>query len=237
MKKPLIGVIPLHDIGRDSLWMLPGYFDCIRDAGGLPVMLPLSMPENDLRDLYGRFDGFLLTGGQDVDPKLYNEPVGSACGEISAERDRMEKVIFDMAFEDDVPMLGICRGIQLINVLMGGTLHQDLPSEYRGTPIVGHQMTQPYDRIVHTVEIVYGTPLSRLLNVKELGVNSCHHQAVRNLAQGLSPMAYAPDGIVEAAYCENRKFLWAVQWHPELNYMAEPASSLIFGEFIRSCGR
>jgi len=235
MKKPLIGVIPLHDIGRKSLWMLPGYFDGIRDAGGLPVMLPMTLPEEDLRDLCGRFDGFLLTGGQDVDPGLYHAQAERVCGEISPERDRMEKAVFDLAYEEDVPMLGICRGLQFMNVLMGGTLYQDLPSQYRGTPIVGHKMTPPYDRIVHTVEIVYGTPLFTLLNVGELGVNSYHHQAVRDLAPNLTPMAFAMDGIVEAAYCENRKFLWAVQWHPELNYRTEPTSTLIFREFIKHC--
>lgn len=216
--------------------MLPGYFDCVRNAGGLPVMLPMEMPEEGLRELCGRFDGFLLTGGQDVDPGLYAETTVGTCGEISPERDRMEKIIFDKAYEDDIPILGICRGIQFINVIMGGTLYQDLASEYRGTPIVGHQMTPPYDRTVHTVEIVYGTPLGELLNIKELGVNSYHHQAVRKLAQNLSPMAYAMDGIVEAVYCETRKFLWAVQWHPELNYKVEPTSAMIFREFVRSCG-
>lgn len=199
-------------------------------------MLPMELQADDLRELCGRFDGFLLTGGQDVDPGLYGERADGACGEISPARDRMEKIVFDKAYGDDLPILGICRGIQFINVLMGGTLYQDLPSEYRGTPIVGHQMTPPYDRVVHTVEIVFGTPLGGLLNRKELGVNSYHHQAVRNLAQDLTPMAYAMDGIVEAVYCESRKFLWAVQWHPELNYKAEPASGLIFSEFIRNCG-
>jgi putative glutamine amidotransferase len=196
----------------------------------------MDLAADDLRQLCDLCDGFLLTGGQDVDPELYHKPVSASCGEISRARDAMEMVVFDKAYGDDIPVLGICRGIQFINVLMGGDLYQDLPSEYEGAVHIDHSMTPPYDRAVHTVSIADKTPLSELLHMKELCVNSYHHQAVRRLAPGLKAMAYAPDGIVEAAWCKDMKFLWAVQWHPELNYKTEATSALIFREFVINCG-
>jgi putative glutamine amidotransferase len=234
--KPVIGVIPLYDIERESLWMLPGYFDGIRDAGGLPFMLPLDIPPEDLLQLCKLCDGFLFTGGQDVDPELYHESVHPLCGEICKQRDSIEKTVFNMAYREDIPVLGICRGIQLINVLMGGSLYQDLTAEFSGTVHTQHCMTPPYNKAAHTVEIVDGTPLGKLLQMKEINVNSYHHQAVRRLAPGLTAMGYSPDGIVEAVYCKDRKFLWLVQWHPEFNYKVEATSALIFREFVRNCG-
>lgn len=233
MTKPIIGVIPLWDDEKQSLWMLPGYFDGICAAGGLPVMLPLNADESGLDSLYRLCDGLLFTGGHDVNPELYGQRPLPQCGTPCPARDHMEERLFRRAFADGKPIFGICRGIQLINVLMGGTLYQDLPTEHPGP--IDHHMTPPYDRVCHTVRLAADGPLFQLLGMEELGVNSYHHQAVRKLARCLAPMAWSSDGLVEAAYCPKQKFLWAVQWHPEFSYRADPAGLSIFRAFIRSC--
>lgn len=127
---PLIGVVPLVDEGRDSYWMLPGYFEGILEAGGAPVMLPLTDGPEVLARLVSSCDGILVTGGQDVSPELYGEQGADAvtlCGELCAARDKMESALIPLAVRGDVPVLGICRGIQVINAVLGGTLWQDLP--------------------------------------------------------------------------------------------------------------
>lgn len=130
MKKPIIGIIPLVDMERESLWMLPGYMKGVEQAGGIPVMLPLMSEEDSLQQLVEEMDGFLFTGGQDISPNLYGEKRLPMCGQCCRERDDMEAVLFRLLYEMDKPILGICRGIQCINVIMGGTLYQDLPSEH-----------------------------------------------------------------------------------------------------------
>jgi len=236
MRKPVVGVIPLYDDEKESLWMLPGYFDGIRDAGGLPIMLPLEVSSEDALQAYTLCDGLLFTGGHDVDPALYHEEIRPTCGGLNPARDALEETLFRRAFLDDLPVLGICRGIQLINALMGGSLYQDLPTEFHSEHPVEHVMQLPYDRACHTVELVKGSPLAKRVGQDVLGVNSYHHQAIRRLAGGLTPMAYAPDGLMEAVCCEEKRFLWAVQWHPEFSYRVDSSSALIFHSFVEACG-
>ena len=130
-------------------------------------------------------------------------------------------------------MLGICRGIQFLNAALGGTLWQDLPVQCPSP--VDHHQTGAYDKPIHTVRLLPGTPLANLLQREVLPVNSYHHQAVRALAPGLAPMAVAPDGIVEAVYEPGRRFVWAVQWHPEFSWKADEASRRIFAAFVGAC--
>ena len=151
--KPIIGVTPLWDGERESIWMLPGYVDAIRECGGVPIIFPLKANEDDLRQLCELCDGFLLTGGDDVDPSLYGASKSEKCGSSCADRDYMERVVFDYAVTHDLPLFGICRGIQIINAFCGGTLYQDLPTEHGG---VSHQMTPPYDSEWHRVTIAEG---------------------------------------------------------------------------------
>lgn len=217
MKKPLIGVVPLYDSEKESYWMLPGYMEGIVNAGGIPVMLPMTADDGILEELVGTLDGFLLTGGQDVDPALYGAAKSPACGETCPARDAMEPKLLRRALDADKPVFGICRGIQLLNACLGGTLYQDLPAEHGSA--VDHHMTPPYDRAVHEVTILADTPLAALLGTMRLGVNSYHHQAVKALAPVLRPMALADDGLVEAAYLPGKRFCMAVQWHPEFSYI------------------
>lgn len=229
---PTIAVMPLWDDARQSLWMLPGYLDGIREAGGLGVMLPLETDPAALGELLSRFDGVLLTGGHDVSPALYGEEPLSGV-ETCPARDQMDLAMIRLALAAGLPLLGICRGIQLLNVALGGTLWQDLPTQHPSP--IGHHMDPPYNRVAHQVRILPNTPLREVTGRDDLGVNSYHHQAVRQLAPALSPMAMAPDGIVEAAWAPNQRFCWGVQWHPEFSHMVDASSRAILHAFVEAC--
>ena len=229
MKKAVIGVTPLWDRDRDSYWMLPGYLEGLELAGALPITLPLTEDAGDISRLVSLCDGFLFTGGQDVSPELYGEKPCVTCGEICAKRDTFEQRLFTQALEQHKPMLGICRGIQFFNACLGGTLYQDLPTEYPSE--VAHVMRPPYDRVVHSVAILPETPLAALLGKAELGVNS-YHQVIRMLAPGLVEMARSEDRLVEAVYLPDKTFVWAVQWHPEFSFRTDENSRKLFSAFV-----
>ena len=230
--KPIIGVMPLWDDEKESIWMLPGYMDGIHQAGGIPVILPFSADETEIRRMSGLCDGFLFTGGHDVSPELYHEePLREliSCCEV---RDRMEAAYLHEAVSMNKPALGICRGIQLINAALGGKLYQDLPTQHPSD--VEHHQSPPYDIPVHDVAIVKDSPLYQCLKTGRLLVNSYHHQAVKTLAESLKVMAEAPDGTIEAVYMPGHCFLWAVQWHPEFSWRTDEHSRKIFKAFIES---
>ena len=231
--KPLIGVMPLIDYSKDSYWMLPGYINGLKAAGSVPIVLPLMDNIDDVREIMDICDGFLFTGGQNVDPTIYAEEKTALCGECSIERDNMEKLILDEALKNDKPILGICRGIQFINAALGGTLWQDIPTQFSDK--LTHCQKPPFDVPIHDVEIVTDSPLYRLLQKKTIAVNSYHHQGINKLSPHLKCMAYAPDGLTEAVYAPDKRFLWAVQWHPEYSFESDENSCLIFREFANKC--
>lgn len=233
MKKPLIGIVPLVDIERESYWMLPGYMDGVTEAGGIPVMLPLTADRADLQQLVDTCDGFLFTGGQDVSPEIYEEEKLDVCGECCPQRDRMEIQLLWQAMQADKPVLGICRGIQFINAALGGTLFQDLPTMFPAS--VEHHGKPPYELPTHNVFLT-DSPLRELLGLDILAVNSYHHQGVKLLAPGLEVMAMASDGLIEGIYAPDQKFLWAVQWHPEFSHQVDENSRKIFRAFVEAAG-
>ncbi len=230
--KPIIGVTPLWDKEKDSIWMLPNYMNGIRNAGGLPVILPIEADEEEAAQLIGLCDGFLFTGGQDVSPSLYHEEPLEELGVTSPERDAAEKVYLAAALASGKPILGICRGIQFINAFLGGTLYQDLPSQHPSATV--HRQGMPYERPTHGVTIEADSPLYRCLQKDRIEVNSLHHQAVKELAPGLRAMGLSEDGLIEAAYMPDRRFLWAVQWHPEFLYETDENSRKIFRAFVEA---
>lgn len=235
MRKPIIGLIPLVDDERESYWMLPGYMEGVRAAGGIPVMLPLTEDLEELAQLNGMCDGYLLTGGHDVSPLLHGEQPLAECGAVSERRDGMERIILDTAIEEDKAVLGICRGIQFMNAALGGTLYQDIPTQR--AEYVEHHQNGHYDEPIHMNYIEEGTPLRELLGTPELAVNSYHHQAVKTLAPKLSMMACSEDGLVEAVYMPDKRFIWGVQWHPEFSYKTDETSMKIFEAFVRASGK
>ena len=229
--KPMIGVTPLWDAARQSVWMLPDYLEGIKAAGGLPVVLPLEMSESDANQMAETCDGFLFTGGQDVSPELYGMKDATGTIVASAERDKLETLLLSRALQADKAVLGICRGLQFINAFLGGTLWQDLPSQHPSEIV--HRQGKPYDVPMHQVTL--SGDLRAFLGKDVLEVNTLHHQAVKDLSSGLMPMAVAPDGIIEAAQMTGKRFVWAVQWHPEYLFRTDSDSLAIFSCFVEHC--
>lgn len=228
--KPVIGLVPLYDEKLNSYWMLPEYMQAIEEAGGLAVMLPLTNQKDVLEQLAQKIDGLLLTGGHDIEPSFYQQARLEQCQVTCPLRDEMEKILLDIFYQADRPVLGICRGLQFLNVYLGGTLYQDLPTQINSP--LKHSMQPPFDAVAHEVDLVSDTPLADLLQVKILGVNSRHHQAIDQLAPDLKAMAYSKDGLVEAIYAPDKRYIFALQWHPE-HMKASLSSQLIFKQFIQ----
>jgi putative glutamine amidotransferase len=236
MEKPLIGLttsrIPSPS-KRPAFGTNVPYASSISDAGGLPVLIPLNLSNNDLDILLPRLDGILFTGGYDVDPQEYgNRPHPKVEG-IDADRDRVEMHLLQALIQVGKPFLGICRGCQVINVAMGGTLFEDLPEQFlRRVQHDNHD--QPRNYLAHHVEIDPNSHLAKILKTDDAQVNSLHHQGVRQLAQTLRAAVIAPDGLIEAFELPNYSFGLAVQWHPEELQEYEPMRSL-FQAFVGSC--
>ena len=230
--KAVIGVVPLWDQEKQSIWMLPGYLEGLEEQGAVPLVLPLTHRPWELGYFLESCDGFLFTGGQDISPSLYGQAPSPLCGEVCPPRDRMDHFLLTQAVERGKAILGICRGLQLMNAAFGGTLYQDLPTQHPSA--VEHRMSPPYDRAAHAVELLEGTPLRALLGAACCGVNSYHHQGIQLLAPTLRAMAAAPDGLVEGVYMPSKPFVWAVQWHPEFSHRADANSRKIFAAFVRA---
>lgn len=228
--KRIVGVMPLWDDEKDSVWMLPGYLDGVRQAGALPIVFPFTQDAQEIGQLADLCDGFLFTGGHDVSPDVYHEAPLPGVTESCGKRDVMEKIVLETALKTDKPLLGICRGIQFINASLGGTLYQDIPAQHPSDTV--HHQSAPYDVPVHEVSVVKGTPLYACLAADRLAVNSYHHQAVKTLAPALEAMAFSPDGLIEAVYLPRMRFLWAVQWHPEFSFRTDENSRKIFRAFV-----
>lgn len=231
--RPIIGVIPLWNSTKNNWWMRTNYMTSIEAAGGIPVMLPLTSNVDVLRQIATQFDGFLFTGGHDIDPSLYNEEMLPECTTLCPARDSMESILFKEIFPLDKPIFGICRGLQLFNVLLGGSLYQDLITQHETT--TDHRAQIPYDRAVHKVSIIPSTPFSEIIPCEEMGVNSRHHQAIKVLAPSLKVGAISDDGLIEAVYIPEKKFFLATQWHPELPLETEMYSANLFKAFVDAC--
>lgn len=199
----IIGVMPLYDSEKESIWMLPNYLQLIEKNGGIPLIVPLTNKQETLDYFLETCDGFLFTGGQDVSPMLYGEETHANCGEVCLLRDEMETYCFQRALALDKPVLGICRGIQLFNVVLGGTLYQDLPSEFSSS--VNHQMTRSYHRKQHEVTLASESLLFKILAKEQLSVNSYHHQGIKTLSPKLKIAATSQDGLIEAVYLPTKR--------------------------------
>jgi len=203
----------------------------IERAGGVPLLLPLS---DRLADLMASVDGLLLTGGADIDPTTWGGEVGDWPGQ--PERDRYELEALALARERRLPVLGVCRGHQLLNVAFGGTLTRDLPTERAST--VRHRDRETYDQNRHTIEVLADSWLSDVLGPEAAlnpgcMVNSVHHQGIDRLGDGLTATAWAPDGLIEAVEARADRWTLGVQWHPEWDERPEHAA--IFRRFVEVC--
>jgi putative glutamine amidotransferase len=240
--KPLIG-IPAERFssgyGSEPDQLVQGtlatYVDAVLGAGGLPVIIPLSVAAADLHALYTRLDGVLLTGGGDVDPDSFDEAPHPKLGAVDVDRDRLELALARLTVKGDKPVLGVCRGAQVMNVALGGTLFQDLPSQYGG-PLVRHAHPVkdfPRQHLAHPVQVTEASLLARVLGAPTARVNSRHHQAIKDVAPGLTVVARAPDGVVEAVERAGHPFALGVQWHPE-NLQDSPEMKALFVKFVEA---
>jgi putative glutamine amidotransferase len=202
-----------HWQGAGRTGVNAAYVDSVAAAGAIPVILPPAIPPEHAAHALEGIDGVLLSGGEDIDPVWYCMDPVAQLGAVDPARDRFEFALFAAARERGLPVLGICRGLQLVNVAMGGVLWQDLPSERPSA--VQHDRPDARDARTHDVALATGTRTASALGSSELAVNSFHHQGVRTLADGLVATAHAPDGLVEAFEGAEGAWLVAVQWHPE----------------------
>lgn len=233
-KKPVIGLTSsfmTHE-DRELVFLPHAYFDAVRHFGGIPVLIPVFAPEEELNFLLDRCDGLILTGGDDIDPKLYGEETLNDTVVIAPERDALEGKVIDMALRRNLPIFGICRGIQMMNVHFGGTLWQDIPAQIPSD--VAHSMAKPHHRTCHSCILEQNTPLFDLCGA-QIAVNSHHHQAVKDPAPGFTVMGRSEDGIIEAIYDPCKSFCWGVQWHPEKIWDIEDSSAKLFEVFLNAC--
>lgn len=212
-KKVIIAVTPMFNAAKDCYSLRGDYMRMLCALGAVPMMMPLTTDREILDYFLDHCDGLILSGGYDVDPACYGQTDTGLCGTIQPERDEMELYLCREALERGKPVLAICRGQQVLNVALGGTLYQDLRTEM-GTD-QEHQVPHPVGGMVHPVSLVPDTPLARLQGMNEMNVNSRHHQAVRDVAPGLEIQAASPDGVIESVWMPGKRFVWGVQWHPE----------------------
>lgn len=235
MRKPLIGLTPAHDTENNDIKMRPTYMRALKAAGAIPVVLPLDASETELTQLAKEFDGFLFTGGPDVHPFIFGEETQAHCGNVSADRDQMELALLPIVMKLKKPVLGICRGIQVLNIALGGNIWQDIPSQVKSDFPIAHSQPFYYNIPSHSAILSEGTLLARISGRNIIKVNSMHHQAVKDLAPGLVASAYSPDHLIEALEMPDYPFLMGVQWHPEYLWEKNEEAFLIFKTFVESC--
>lgn len=237
MARPLIGITtnPSDAPDRASLDnLLQAIVQGVEDAGGLPVLVPLSIGPATLRAVYERLDGVLLPGGGDVAPDRYGAEATASVGGVDVDRDRVELELARWVVADGKPVFGICRGSQVLNVALGGSLYVDT-DDHADADRHAYYPGLPFDLRPHDVSLAPGSLLAQIVSRPTLAVNSLHHQAVREVAPGLRVVARAPDGMVEAVEIEGHPFGLAVQWHPEALPDA-PEMRALFEAFVRACG-
>jgi putative glutamine amidotransferase len=236
-KRPLIGVPTGREksqrfFGLALYIMNQTYVRTLENLGALPVLIPLQMSEATLRGIFDRLDGLLLPGGEDMDPSTYKAERHPQLGATDKERDRTELLLTEWALAEGMPVLGVCRGAQVINVACGGTLYQDLHSER--PDLAKHDYFPPNFerfRISHGIKIEADSHLAHALGSLH-EVNSMHHQGINRLGDGLRAVAVTGDGLVEAIEVPELPFIVGVQWHPEELARTDQHSSSLFYDFV-----
>jgi putative glutamine amidotransferase len=232
--RPAIAITTSYAHSPDARFELrTSYVRSVEKAGGLPLIVAPGTPD-DAPLLFDHLRGLVLTGGSDIDPAHFGEARHSALKRIIPERDAFEIALCREAYQRDLPVLAICRGQQVLNVALGGTLYQDIASQVPGA--LEHSADTPRWATSHQVELLPGTRLRAILGAAAVAVNSFHHQAVKQVAKGLTVAARSPvDGIVEGLESRSQRFMLAVQWHPEDFYGHATTFEPLFAALVAAC--
>ncbi|MGL5614721.1 MAG: gamma-glutamyl-gamma-aminobutyrate hydrolase family protein [Sarcina sp.] len=237
MKSKIIGISANIEIatdtvpfaGRKRVKLYTGYIDSVIKAGGIPIVIPVTTDKNILEEYINLIDGLIISGGYDVDPARYNEDPHSLLQTTFPERDEFEFTLAKLAMDKEIPLLGICRGHQILNVLNGGTLYQDI--SLKEDSFIKHAQSSHSTVVTHKINIEKDSMLYEILG-DSTRVNSLHHLAIKDLAPGFKIVATANDGIIEAIEKEGNNFLMGVQWHPEVLSENNESMSNLFKYFI-----
>lgn len=243
--KPIIGITCNYDYkdevgivshmgaaGQRWNFLAEDYISAIEEAGGIPVMIPLSGNMENIKELTKCMDGILVSGGHDINPREYGQRAKAYCGTVMPMRDRQDLNLAGYILrETEKPLYGICRGIQVLNVAAGGTLYQDLKEEGG----FEHHFCDIYppQTASHSVKTEKGSRLRAIFGKEVVETNSFHHQAVRDLGHGFAAAARSEDGVIEAIELPGERFVMGTQWHPEM--MAAPEQKKIFTAFVDAC--
>ncbi len=238
MNAPLIGISTSLDTragnGVCRAALPTTYTRAIQMSGGLPVLIPPSMPADRHPLLRERLDGLVLSGGADIDPSHFNGEPHPRVYDVDPTRDELELGLSRLAAETGWPILGICRGAQVLNVALGGSLYTDLADQLPGALRHDWYPGFPHTHLAHTIHVENGSSLAATLGGMEVWVNSLHHQGIHSLATGLRPLARAADSLIEAVELPGHPFFLGVQWHPE-SLVESPDMLNLFKAFIRAC--
>lgn len=228
--RPVIGITSKWD-EEEGRYLLPrGYADAVYRAGGMPLILPFLQADTEIQELLSHVDGLLLAGGGDVDPSWFGEEPHPNLGRVDPQRDAFEILLTHLALAREVPILAICRGIQVLAVAGGGALYQDIPSQIKGA--LQHYQKAPEWYPAHAIHVKPGSKLARVLQASSARVNSYHHQSVKVLPRGFQVAAEAGDGVVEAIEGLHHRFALGVQWHPETMWEKDPLALRLFAGLV-----
>jgi putative glutamine amidotransferase len=240
MNNPLIGLTTFRHISNSGLSQISiteAYVSALLGAGAAPVLIPLGLPEPVLRSIFERLDGIVFTGGGDVHPSSYHGLEHPLVDDVDPDRDRIEIELIHQAWRSSKPFLGICRGLQVINVAMGGTLYEDILDQRPDSQRHQFWPEKSRNHLAHPVAIEPGSRLAAILGVTQPHVNSFHHQGIRVVAPSLRVAAYAPDGVIEAVELPDHPFGLAVQWHPEWLVKEHEAMGKLFQALVQHADR
>lgn len=243
-KKPLIGCTTYRktaeqDPPLEIIGLMPSYIEAVVAAGGIPVMIPLGLSAENVLAILERVDGVLLPGGGDIDPVEYviNGQGIDKSYSIDKDRDRVELLVAQTAVSTQKPLLAICRGIQVLNVALGGTLWEDIEAEMPKAMAHDNYRKMPRNHLAHAVYITPNSCLARLMDTQETAVNSLHHQGIRDLAPNLVAVATSEDGLIEAVEIPTHPFALGVQWHPENLIHDVPEMLALFQGLVSASSR
>ncbi|MEM5776230.1 MAG: gamma-glutamyl-gamma-aminobutyrate hydrolase family protein [Anaerolineaceae bacterium] len=240
MPKPFIGVTANRIVESNTITRIAvneAYLQSVLLAGGLPVTIPYPLPEQQFSAIFDQLDGFLFTGGvEDIDPALYGSSMHPSITEVDKERDALEISLIKRLAAEGKPFLGICRGIEIINVALGGSLYTEISEQHPHSIPHSYPYDPPLNNLVHSVQVEPSSTLGKILGKSEVWVNSFHHQGIRDVAPGLNATARSEDGLVEGVELPGHPFALAVQWHPEELTDQEPMLNL-FRALVRSASR